>query len=99
MNRAAMVPLEEHCVCKCHGSECVAPSHIFYLTLSVVLKMFLQPNEAELVLLLDFFLVPMFVAFMCRWRPMVEGGWWSWNDVMEGRGGSDQEEPWGEDVQ
>lgn len=50
-----MVPPGERCVCKCRGSECVAPSHVFYLTLSVVLKMSLKPNEAELVSLLDFF--------------------------------------------
>ena len=36
MNTAVILPHEEHCVCKCHGSEsvCEMPSHLSYIIFS-----------------------------------------------------------------
>lgn len=90
MNTAAILPLEERCVCKCHGSEsvCDAFTSILQFFFQLFLKMFHQPNEAEHVGLLLFFgsyvCLPSCQTAMegCQ----VKGGERrSWNDVVEGR--------------
>lgn len=65
MNTAAIIPRQERCVCKCHGSEsvCVTPSHLSTL-FSVVLQIVHQPHGAQLLASFFFFWFLCLFAFM-----------------------------------
>lgn len=54
MNTAAILPGEDRCVCKCHESVCVTPSHLFYIILSSPAR---RGRTSRYI-----FLVPMFVC-------------------------------------
>lgn len=73
LNTAAILPGEERCVCKCHGSEsvCETPWHLSYtFFFPVDLKVFQRADEAEFVFSLDFvwFLCSSAFVLQCRWR-------------------------------